>query len=235
MDDSSLQAAVTAVSELSPFEDVSITVDAMSHRRWRRVCPLTASLTLKLPPRATSINVAQLKTLAEIVSLPELDRYELHDQIGSRESTTNRRLEYLLRHELIQKPGPKDQYHDRHEFLASDNGIFLIRTWQKDRPIRDLIDTFQVAIEMTQGSRESSINVAQLHVLKQVVSGRASTVAELMPLCDHKRNSTQFRLKNLVNRRLLETDIQFNRGGHGQGTVYAATPAGKSLIEALAC
>lgn len=181
----------TNYTTVCPFQDVSVTVDAASYRRWQRTCPLKASLTLDLPLRAQSINVAQLKTLAEIVSLPELDRYELHNQIGSRESTTNRRLEYLLRHELIQKPAPKDQYHDRHEFVASDNGIFLIRTWQKDRPIRELIDAFQTAINMTQGSRESSINVAQLYVLKQVVSGRASTVAELMPLCDHKRDSTQ--------------------------------------------
>lgn len=235
MDDGSSRTAATATSEISPFKDVSVTVDATSYRRWRRGCPLKASLTLKLPPRAQSINVAQLKTLAEIVSLPELDRYELHDQISSRESTTNRRLEYLLRHDLIQEPGLKDHYHDRHEFVASDTGIFLIRTWQKDRPIRELIDAFQIAIDMTQGSRESSINVAQLYVLKQIVSGRASTVAELMPLCDHKRDSTQFRLKNLVGRKLLRPDVQFNRGGNGHGTIYSATPVGKSLIETLGC
>ena len=235
MDDSSSRTVATAISEISPLKDVSVTVDATSNRRHLRTCPLKASLTLKLPPRAMSINVAQLKTLAEIVSLPELDRYELHDQIVSRESTINRRLQYLRRHALIQTPSPKDHYHDRHEFLASDTGIFLIRAWQKDHPIEKLIQSFQTAIDMTQGSRESSINVAQLHVLKQVVSGRASTVAELMPLCDHNRKSTQLRLKNLVGRQLLQTDVQFNRGGNGHGTVYTATPAGKKLIRVLRC
>lgn len=199
--------------------------------RWRQACPLKASLTLKMPPRAASINVAQLKTLAEIVAQPELDRYELHDQINSRDSTVDNRLEFLRRYDLIQKPTLKDHYHDRHEFAATDTGIFIIRTWQRDRSVTELIDAFQLAVDMIQGTQESSINVAQLYVLKQIVIGRASTVAELMPLCNRNRKSTKPRLKNLVDRRLLETDVQSNRGGNG--TVYSVASLGRELIETL--
>ncbi len=220
---------------ISPFKCASVAVDATSYRRWQRACPLKASLTLKMLPRAPSINVAHLKTLAKIVAQPELDRYELHDQIDASVSSIDRRLEYLIRHGLIERPDVKEQYHDRYEYEASDMGVHLIRTWQKDRPIAELIDAFQTAVDMTQGSRESGFNVAQLYVLKQIVSGRASTVAELMPLCDHNRKSTKPRLKNLVNRKLLETDVQFNAGGSGHGTVYSATDLGKKLIETLGC
>lgn len=220
---------------VSPFKGASVAIDNMSHRRWQQACPLTASLTIKMPPRAASINVAQLKTLAEIVTQPELDRYELHEQAKSRESTVDKRLKYLVRHDLIQNQTGIEHYHDRHEYVATDLGVFLIRTWQRDRSITELIDVFQTAIDMTQGSRESSINVAQLYVLKQIVAGRASTVAELMPLCNHNRVSTQSRLKNLVGRQLLEPDVLFNKGGNTHGTVYLVTSLGRELIETIGC
>lgn len=220
---------------VSPFKDASVVIDSTSYLRWQRACPLKASLTLKIPPRVSSINVAQLKTLAKIVAQPELDRYELHEQIDARESTVDKRLEFLRRHDLIQKPDLKEHYHDRHEFSATETGMFLIRTWQRDRSITELIDAFQLAVDMTQGSRESSINVAQLYVLKKIVTGRTSTVSQLTPLCSHNRVSTKSRLKNLVSRRLLETDVLFNRGGNGYGTVYSVTSLGRELIETLGC
>lgn len=221
--------------DLRPFQDVIVSVNETSYRRWKRACPLKASLMLKTAPRATSINVAQLKTLAEIVAQPELDRYEIHDQSDARESTVDKRIEYLLRHELIQKTGPKERYRDRYEYEGTDAGIYLIRTWQRERSVTELIDAFQTAIAMTQGSRESSINVALLYVLKLIVSERASVVAELMPLCNHNRKSLKTRLKNLVNRRLLVRDVEFNMGGNTHGTIYSATALGRRLVEELRC
>lgn len=230
-----MRNGIQPMPTFSPFQDVSIALEHTSYRRWRRACPLKASLALKMPPRASSINVAHLKTLAEIVAQPEQDRYEIHEQIDARVSTTDKWIQYLMRHGLIQKTGVKELYHDRFEYEGTDAGIFLIRTWQCDRSITDVIAGLQTAIEITQGSRESSINVALLHVLKQIVAGRVSTVAELMPLCNHNRQSTRTRLKNLVNRKLLNTDCVFNMGGSGHGNKYTTTKTGRKLIDVLGC
>ncbi|MDB4224982.1 hypothetical protein N9850_14550 [Granulosicoccus sp.] len=218
----------------SPTKGISVILSGQSHKNWKRTCALDVSLQLTAGYRQPSVNLAQLKTLAQIVAEPGIERNELHFQDPAYQVTTDKRLEYLVRQGLIETLAG-EHYHDRWEYNATDMGLYLHRIWQKDRSNNDLIAAFQTCSEATQRQRESTINVAQLKILKLLVSGKAQNVSSLLRYNNFNRVTTKSRLKNLTERRLIQPDKLFNKGGNQGHTLFTATEAGKRIISLLQC
>lgn len=218
----------------SPTKGVSVTLSGQSHKIWSRTCALDVSLHLTTGYRQPSINVAQLKTLAQIVSEPGIERSDLHFQDPALQSTTDKRLRYLVRQGLIETLSG-EHYHDRWEYKATDTGLYLHRVWQKDRSNETMVAVFQTCSDVTQMNREHAINVAQLKVLKLLATGKAEDVQSILRHSGFHRVSVKARLRNLTKRLLIQPDQLCNIGGNQGHTRFTVTDAGRRIITLLQC
>ena len=193
-------------------------------------CPMAISIEATKAPRAPTINLSQLRTLSYIASRRYSDRQDLLFLDDSKYSSTEKRLAYLHRHELILVT-PGELYHDRFEFDISDRGSYLIAAWLNDRTITDFTQDLTRCLEFSFDVRDSPINTAQLQILDQFCHRGALSIKCFLSQLQLPRQTARSRLRYLVKSGYIARMESFNRGGNTHPNHYAATPMGKSLCK----
>lgn len=199
---------------------------------------LTASTTLQYCTRlavsatasknAPTINLSQLRMLAYIAQRINCERADLYEQDGSLFESTDKRLSYLARHDLIEIV-KGDHYHDRYEYSVSEIGKILLTACLNQRSIETFIHHITHAMQLTTSTRDSPINMAQVQILDYFCNSNAKTIMCFLSELNIHRQSARSRLKYLTQNGYLNKEEAFNRGGNTHANHYTCTRKGRAL------
>lgn len=193
-------------------------------------CPLAISTEITQSLRAPAINLSQLRTLSYIANRRHSDRQGLYFLDDSKFSSTEKRLTYLHRHELI-TISRGELYHDRFEFDISDRGSCLISAWLNNRSINRFTQDLTRCLELSRETRDLPINTAQLQILDHFCNRGARSIKCFLTQLQIPRQTAKSRLQYLVRSGYIKRLESFNRGGNTHPNHYLPTPLGKSLCK----
>lgn len=198
--------------------------------RVKKRCPMAISIEATKALRAPTINLSQLRTLSYIASRRYSDREDLFFLDDSKHSSTEKRLDYLRRHELIIVT-QGELYHDRFEFDISDRGVYLLAAWLNGRTITEFTDDLTRCLTLSFDVRDSPINTAQLQILDQFCHRGARSITCFLSQLQIPRQTARSRLRYLVKSGYITRMESFNKGGNTHPNHYVASAMGISLCK----
>ena len=198
--------------------------------RAKKRCPMAISIDATKAPRAPTINLSQLRTLSYIASRRYSDREDLLFLDDSKHSSTEKRLDYLRRHNLI-IVSQGEFYHDRFEFDISDRGRYLIAAWLNGRTITEFTDDLTRCLTLSFDVRDAPINTAQLQILDQFCHRGARSIKCFLSQLQIPRQTARSRLRYLVKSGYITRMESFNKGGNTHPNHYVASAIGISLCK----
>lgn len=187
---------------------------------------IDAALQLPRKSRSNAIDHGQLRLLYRIAYLRSVSRAELDQRDPDNINAINKRLDYLLQHNLI----VVDKQSPCWQFSMTEKGLTLATRLARGRSMLEMLEGFELVYRMIETRQ---LNAADLKILVYMARGQATRVPDLIEHTGDHRQTIRSRLKRLGSWGLIACEEKINLGGNRQYTHWQLTLIGRNVITAL--
>ena len=188
------------------------------------------ALSLPREQRCNSIDHGQLRLLYRIAVLKRVGRAELDRRDQDSMPVINKRLKYLLGHQLIEYDERYWGNVPRGRYSLSEQGHNFSRRLSRGRTNLEM----QRGLDIVQGIvGNRQLNAAHLKILVYMATGNVVKMPDLIEHTGAHRQTVRSRLKSMASWGLISRDENTTAGGNGNCINWRLSSEGRVVITAL--